>query len=206
MSELTVDFTDPESIAAAVPRAETLIHAAEKLVLKAAAEAAQARERAGRAEVDVQRWQTLLMTLERMSESYDNDRSGTLPTRDSDGEAPESSKERALIVITAINGPTNIAEVAEHMPQFSRKTVSWALWKLADEGAIQKLGHGRYAPVGYSPGQVTTNYFDAAKFNFPAPDVSQVAAVNLGLATIAADTREAVLAAADIGKLKRTQR
>jgi hypothetical protein len=46
------------------------------------------------------------------------------------------------------------------MPEFSRKTVSWALWKLADEGAIQRLGHGRYAPLRYVPGQPTTNYFN----------------------------------------------
>jgi hypothetical protein len=45
------------------------------------------------------------------------------------------------------------------MPEFSRKTVSWALWKLADEGAIQRLGHGRYAPLRYVPGQPTTNYY-----------------------------------------------
>jgi len=62
-----------------------------------------------------------------------------------------------------------VADVAEHMPEVSRKTVSWALWKLASEGAIQKLKHGTYAPLDYTPGQPTTNYFEAAKLGMPAP-------------------------------------
>ncbi len=60
------------------------------------------------------------------------------------------------------------------MPEFNRKTVSWALWKLADEGAIQRLGHGRYAPRGYVPGQRTTNYFHAPP-GAPVPSRAQIA-------------------------------
>jgi hypothetical protein len=56
------------------------------------------------------------------------------------------------------------------MQDFNRRTVSWALWKLADESAIQRIGHGRYAPIGYRPGQVTTNYLKAPAA-FPAPQL-----------------------------------
>ena len=88
--------------------------------------------------------------------------------------AEEGSKDQALKVVITINGPTNIAEVAEHMPRFSRKTVSWALWKLADEGAIQRLEHGRYAPLGYVPGRPTTNYFHVPP-GVPVPSHAQIA-------------------------------
>ncbi len=80
----------------------------------------------------------------------------------------EGSRDQALKVVVIINGPTNIAEVAEHMPEFSRKTVSWALWKLADEGAIQRVAHGRYAPLRYVPGQPTTNYFHVPPGTVPS--------------------------------------
>jgi hypothetical protein len=59
------------------------------------------------------------------------------------------------------------------MSEFSRKTVSWALWKLADEGAIQRLGHGRYAPLRYVPGQPTTNYFQVPP-GMPVPSQAQI--------------------------------
>jgi hypothetical protein len=149
MSELVVDFNDPESIADAIPLAEARISQAEQQVATAVEQATQARERASDAEVEMQRWRAVLLTLEQLS------RSDALSPPD----GAEGSKDQALKVVITINGPTNIAEVAEHMTGFSRKTVSWALWKLADEGAIQRLGHGRYAPLGYVPGQPTTNYF-----------------------------------------------
>jgi hypothetical protein len=150
MSDLVVDFNDPESIANAIPQAQALIRQAEKRVATAVQQAKQARERASEAEIEMQRWRAVLLTLTQLSDS-------DVPPQP-DG-AKEGSKDQALKVVIAINGPTNIAEVAEHMPRFSRKTVSWALWKLADERAIQRLEHGRYAPLGYVPGQPTTNYF-----------------------------------------------
>jgi hypothetical protein len=164
MSELVVDFNDPESIAEAIPRAETLIRKAEQRVATAVAQATQARERASDAELEVQRLKAVLLSLKLLSGSK-------APSRPDASE--EGSRDQALKVVVIINGPTNIAEVAEHMPEFSRKTVSWALWKLADEGAIQRLGHGRYAPLRYVPGQPTTNFFHVPP-GMPVPSEAQI--------------------------------
>lgn len=164
MSDLVVDFNDPESIVHAIPQTKMLIHQAEQRVATAVEKATQARERASNAELEIQRLRAVLLTLEQLSggkASSPPDVSG------------EGSRDRALEVVIIINGPTNIAEVAEHMPEFSPKTVSWALWKLADEGAIQRLGHGQYAPLRYVPGQPTTNYFNVPP-GMPVPRRAQI--------------------------------
>jgi hypothetical protein len=165
MSDLVVDFNDPDSIASAIPQAEARTRQAAKRVATALQQAKQAHERAGEAEIEMQRWRAVLLTLTQLSEG------DVSPPPDSAG---EGSKDQALRIVITINGPTNIAEVAEHMPRFSRKTVSWALWKLADEGAIQRLEHGRYAPLDYVPGQPTTNYFHVPP-GVPAPSQAQIA-------------------------------
>jgi hypothetical protein len=152
------------SIADAIPQAEALIREAEHRVATAIEETTRARERAGDAELAIQRLRTVLLTLERLSESE------APPAPDA---AEEGSKDQALRIVITINGPTNIAEVAKHMPGFSPKTVSWALWKLADEGAIQRVGHGRYAPLDYVPGRPTANYFQAPP-GFPRPSRAQI--------------------------------
>ncbi len=165
MSGLIVDFNDPESIANAIPRTQSLIHEVEQRAAKAVEQATQAQERASDAEMEMQRLRAVLLTLEQLSRS-------DVPSPPDGTE--EGSKDQALKVVITINGPTNIAEVAEHMPEFSRKTVSWALWKLADEGAIQRLGHGRYAPLGYAPGRPTTNYFHVPP-GMSVPSQAQIA-------------------------------
>jgi hypothetical protein len=164
MSDLVVDFNDPESIADAIPQAEMLIRQAEQRVATAVERATQARERASDAELEIQRLRAVLLTLEQLS-------GGNAPSPPDASE--EGSRDQALKVVITINGPTNITEVAEHMPEFSRKTVSWALWKLADEGAIQRLGHGQYAPLGYVPGRPTTNYFHVPP-GMPVPSQAQI--------------------------------
>jgi hypothetical protein len=168
MSELVVNFGDPASVQDAIPQAGALIEQAEARVASAKRDAAEALERASDAEVEIQRWRALLLTLEQLDRSTNE----PAPAPPDDVEAG-NSKYRALWVVTAINGPTDIAEVAEHLTEFSRKTVSWALWKLADEGAIQRVGHGRYAPLDYLPGQPTTNYLKLPP-GFPAPSHAQI--------------------------------
>jgi hypothetical protein len=164
MIELVVDFSDPESVADAIPQAEMLIRQAEERVATALARAREAYERASEEELEIQRLRAVLLTLEQLS--------GGIAPRSPDA-SEEGSRDQALKVVITINGPTNITEVAEHMPGFSRKTVSWALWKLADEGAIQRLGHGRYAPLGYVPGRPTTNYFNVPP-GMPMPSQAQL--------------------------------
>jgi hypothetical protein len=159
MTELVVNFNDSESIADAIPQAEALIRQAEQQAATAVEQATQARERASDAELEIQRLRAVLLTLEQLS----GVKAPSPPEASEEG-----SRDQALKVVIFINGPTNITEVAEHMPEFSPKTVSWALWKLADEGAIQRLGHGRYAPLGYVPGQPTTNYFNAPPGMLPS--------------------------------------
>jgi hypothetical protein len=134
-----------------IPQAETGIRQAEQRVAKAVEQAKEAHERASDAELEIQRLRAVLLTLEQLSGSKPPSPPVT---------SEEGSRDKALRVVITINGATDIAEVAEHMPEFSPKTVSWALWKLADEGAIQRVSHGRYAPLGYVPGRPTTNYFN----------------------------------------------
>lgn len=165
MADLLVDFGDPESVASAIPRAKKLMQRAEQRAAAARNEAEQARERASDAEIEIQRLRAVLLTLEQFGAE-----TTSAPTDDAE---KGNSQNRALKVVIAINGPTDIAEVAEHMPDFSRKTVSWALWKLADEGVIQRLGHGRYASQGYVPGQPTTNYLKLPP-GFPRPSQTQI--------------------------------
>jgi len=165
MVELLVDFNDPESITNAIPRATGLIEEAELQVLAARHDADEALKRASDAEIEIQRLRAVLMTLEQLDAE-------TMPSPP-DGAEEGSSREQALKIVIAINSPTNVAEVAEHMGGFSRKTVSWALWKLADEGVIERLGHGRYAPPGYVPGMPTTNYLKLPP-GFPAPSRVQI--------------------------------
>jgi hypothetical protein len=164
MPELVVDFNDPESIADAIPQAEMLIHEAERRVSTAVEQATQARQRASDSELEIQRLRAVVLTLEQLI--------GTDPPSTPEA-SEEGSRDKALRVVIIINGPTNIAEVAEHMREFSRRTVSWALWKLADEGAIQRLGHGQYAPLRYVQGQPTTNYFHAPP-GMPIPSQAQI--------------------------------
>jgi hypothetical protein len=181
MSEFIVDFNDPLSIAEAIPQAEALIRDAEHRVAAAVEEATRARERASDAELVIQHLRAVVQTLEQLS------RSETPPPHDGVG---EGSKDQALKIVITINGPTTIAEVAEHMPGLSPKTVSWALWKLADEGVIQRVGHGRYAPRGYAPGQPTVNYFQAPP-GFPVPSRAQIAqAAEAALAAARAEQPE----------------
>ncbi len=115
--------------------------------------------------MEIQRWRSVLLTLQQLGAE-------TMPAPP-DSTEEGNSQNQALKVVIAINGPTHIAEVAEYMPGFSRKTVSWALWKLADDGLIQRLGHGRYAPQGYVPGEPTTNYLKLPPV-FPKPSQSQI--------------------------------
>ncbi len=166
MTDMIVDFNDPESIARAIPRAKERILQAEQRVVAAKEEVDQAFADASDAEIEVQRLKAVLLTLQQLDAE-------TMPAPP-DGAEQGSSKDQALRVIIAINSPTNVAEVAEHLTDFSRKTVSWALWKLADEGVIQRLGHGRYAPPGYVPGRpVTTNYLNLPH-RFPAPSKAEI--------------------------------
>ena len=69
MTELVVDFNDPESIADAIPQAETLIGQAEQQVAAAVEQADEARERASDAELEIQRLRAVLLTLEQLSGS-----------------------------------------------------------------------------------------------------------------------------------------
>lgn len=168
MTDMRIDFNDLNSVADAIPRARSLIRQAERRRDAARDESERARERASAAEIEMHRWNTLLITLESLAQAQEDP---FAPGNEAD---ERSSTELALSVVITINGPTNIAEVAEHMPAFNRKTVGWALWKLAEEGVIQKLGHGRYAPLSYRPGQPTTNYYAAANLGMPTLGSAQI--------------------------------
>ena len=178
MTELIVDFGNPASIAEGIPKAEALLDVAEQRRTQAYNDALAAREREEEAEAEAHRFRQLLAILEQLSPELPGEVSA-------DPNATESSKQATLRVVTAINGPTSIGEVAEELPHFNRKTISWALWTLADEKAIQKLGHGRYAPLGYRPGMTTTDQRTTARLGMPVagvPAASQLGLINQQLA------------------------
>jgi hypothetical protein len=148
MSEFTVDLQDPESVATALGRAQQRVEMAKNMHEAAVGELERAQRRERDAVAELERWRALAVSLQNAGEIM------AAVNEPDAADADPSSKARALQVVTALGVPTNVAEVAEHMQQFNRKTVSWALWKLAQEGAIQRLGNGRYAPLGYTPSQI----------------------------------------------------
>jgi hypothetical protein len=149
MSEFTVDLQDPASIAASLKQAERRAVAARARLDAVRDEVQQATDREREANAEFERWLALAHTLRSAGEIM-----ATVSHEPDTDDADPSSKDRALQIVNAIGAPTNIPEVAEHMPPFTRKTVSWALWKLAEEGLIQKLGNGRYASLSYRPNQI----------------------------------------------------
>jgi hypothetical protein len=174
MEELVIKFGDPASMAAAVPVVSELIDAAQRALVAADEKIAAGTEERRHAESDLKRWQGLAEALRGMLPATPDPVSAEVLAEADNvpvGELPDStsSKDTTLRVLTLINGPATTADVAMYMPEFSQKTVGWALWKLESEGAIQKLRHGAYAPLGYREGQVTTNYFEAARLGFPTP-------------------------------------
>jgi hypothetical protein len=173
MSDFTVNLQDPESVDQALARARAFLLDAEKRHAAAEIELANAAAREKAVSGDVERWKALAFTLQ----SAGNIMAAVQPQLDeaeaNKAEADPTSKDMALQVVTIINGPATIPEVAEHMPQFDRKTVSWALWKLAGEKVIQKVSNGLYAPRGYKVGTPTTNYFNAPP-GFAAPSAAQI--------------------------------
>jgi hypothetical protein len=170
MSDFTVDLQDPESVEKALALAQNRMETAQTRHVAAVEDLERATAREKEATAEVERWRALAFTLQQAGQIMAA-ASAANELDDAEQSSPElemNSKALALQVITALNGATNIAEVAEHMPQFARKTVSWALWKLAEERAVVSLGNGRYAPLGYQPGVPTTNYLNLPP-GFPAP-------------------------------------
>ncbi len=173
MDDLQINFGDQESMRAAVPRVAVALQAAEQQLRDADDEIVIAAEKRRRAERAIRQCKELTSVLAGMLEGPSDtaaDVFAPVPELGLEEMSDDpTSKELALRVITLINGEATVGEVAEHMPECTRKTVSWALWKLASEGSIQKLKHGTYAPNGYVPGQPTTNYFEAARLGMPTP-------------------------------------
>jgi hypothetical protein len=179
MPDLTINFGDPESMLAAIPEIAEAVRRAEQCVEEADRELLAASENRRRAQTELDRARELGAFLQNTLDRLEGPRGADVRPNALD-HLPElaedaSSKDVALRVVTLINGPASMADVAQHMPEFSTKTVSWALWKLADDGAIQKLKHGIYAPLDYVEGQPTTNYYEAARLGMPVPSARQVA-------------------------------
>lgn len=170
-SPFTVDLENPESIGTALRHAGELAESAEARLNEARKEQARAQAVEAEALAEIDRWRAMCLTLENAAQIMGivPKPDGTAPEQEGEPEPNTHSKARALEVVKLINGPTNPAEVAEHMTRFDRKTVTWALWTLADEGAIQKIGRGRYAPLDWEPGKPSQNYILAGKLGFPVP-------------------------------------
>jgi hypothetical protein len=164
---------------AAIPEIAKAVRRAEQRVDEADREIFAASEKRRCAQTELDRARELGAFLQNMLDRLEGPPGADVRPEALDlPELPDdaNSKEVVLRVVTLINGEATAADVAKHMPEFSAKTVNWALWKLADEGTVQKLKHGVYAPLGYTPGQPTTNYFEAAKLGLPVPSAPQVSA------------------------------
>jgi hypothetical protein len=173
--DLTVDLKDPDSVGAALAAVNRLVGESRAKYNEAGAEADKARERVQEAEELTGHWEDVQDGLIALARSLhveipdiDVEIGLDKPKQTSNGSG-ESSTAKALRAIKAINRDASIAEIAERMPEVKRKTIGWALWTLASEGAIQKAGYGRYAPKEWTPKRVTTNYFEAAQMDLPTP-------------------------------------
>jgi hypothetical protein len=68
------------------------------------------------------------------------------------GPIRRTSRIQVREIIEDIGGPATVAEVTEKTnPPIKQKTVGWALWKEAEQGAIRTVANGVYAPLSYQP-------------------------------------------------------
>ena len=83
------------------------------------------------------------------AEAEPEDAPGGEPERKVSG---PSSVAVAVGILEQTGGPMKVSEVHALAPQFTRKTIGWALWKAAKDGRIESLdGKGVYAPRAYKP-------------------------------------------------------
>jgi hypothetical protein len=103
MSEFVIDFGSPESVAAAIPTVGAELAKTERRDGAAREALDRAAQEARAADKQLERTRALLSMLEKMSELDGTAGDGA---KESSAAADTSSKERALQVVTAINGPT----------------------------------------------------------------------------------------------------
>ncbi|MDQ3690833.1 MAG: hypothetical protein M3406_12540 [Chloroflexota bacterium] len=62
------------------------------------------------------------------------------------------SVDSAVAILEQADEPMSVAQVHAQLPQFSRKTVGWALWKAKQLDRAKSMpGKGVYAPMSYQP-------------------------------------------------------
>jgi hypothetical protein len=147
VSEPTVDLGDPISVKQGIAQAEAGLAEATQRLTAVIDEIREREARRQSVRAEVEHWEFLARALIHLAEGMGE----RMPQDEQEPAADASSKVLALSIVKGIDGPTSIGEVANRMPGVRRKTVSWALWKLAEEKAIQRLGHGAYAPLSYRP-------------------------------------------------------
>jgi hypothetical protein len=128
---IPIDVTNPDDIRAKLPELEDLIRSRKRELDKLDAMADKLAAVAG---VKRQR-----------PKSKGGARVKARPKR-------KTSRMQVKEIIEKIGRPATVAEVTEKTnPPLKQKTAGWALWKEAQEGAINAFKNGMYAPLGYTP-------------------------------------------------------
>jgi hypothetical protein len=69
------------------------------------------------------------------------------------------SVESAVAILEQAGEPMSVAQVHAQLPQFSRKTVGWALWKAKQLDRAKSMpGKGVYGPMSYQPMQLAPSH------------------------------------------------
>lgn len=135
--DLTVNLADPSDVQAKLPRAQRM--------------AANLRKQADQLIAQADSWDRLVHVLEGMAPERQNPFVGSQREGDDDVAAKgPSSVDTVVRILDQSGGAMTVAEVHKLAPDFTRKTIGWALWKAAKEGRARSVsGKGVYAPLSY---------------------------------------------------------
>jgi hypothetical protein len=148
-NDLNINLADPEDIKAKLPEVERVVAAKHK---------------------DWQTWESLASNLARAAGVKRKTASGSpirkvlrfadQPKRASKPKAP-STQTLAVKVIEEAHAAMDVGQVAEKLLEVmdspvKKDTVGWALWKAEEEGQLQRVKKGVYAPLDYKPSQDET--------------------------------------------------
>lgn len=146
---ISVDLSDPEDIRSKLPQVQGRVSVIRET--QAALEELAAR---------APHWERLEAALSAMVAAPGADDTPTTGAASVEpGGSPKSnggtagrtvkSLDAVIAELDSIGGPISVAGLSARMPEFSRKTVGWALWKASKDGQALNLETGVYAPLSY---------------------------------------------------------
>jgi hypothetical protein len=141
---IPVDLADPVSIRAKLPEVSRVVEAK--------------RVTAAEAQKDLERWVELESRLKEIAGIVEAGKVVSITASDS-AEATETASVTKTGSVNVVVGILNregremrTAEIRALAPMTVKPdTISWALWRAAKDGLIQRLAKGRYAPRDWGP-------------------------------------------------------